>query len=105
MKVVLINTQTPGGAYVACLRLYNALKKQGIDVSLVAIKATKWSFLWERFCIWVANGFSRKNLFAVSIANTGTNISKLPMIKTRFILNLPSKKAYIILNGHFESAK
>ena len=38
MKIVLVNTQTPGGAYVACQRLYNALKKQGVDVSFVAIK-------------------------------------------------------------------
>ena len=77
MKVVLINTQTPGGAYVACQRLGHALQKQGIEASLIEIKATKWNFLWERFCIWIANRFSRKNLFAVSIANTGTDISKL----------------------------
>ena len=88
MKIVLVNTQTPGGAYVACQRLYNALKKQGVDVSFVAIKATKWSFLWERFCIWVANRFSRKNLFAVSIANTGTDISKLPEVCEADIIHL-----------------
>ncbi len=88
MKVVLVNTQTPGGAYVACQRLYGALKKQGVDVSFVAIKATKWSFLWERFCIWVANRFSRKNLFAVSIANTGTDISQLPEVRETDIIHL-----------------
>lgn len=88
MKVVLINTQTLGGAYVACQRLYSALKKQGIDVSFVAIKATKWSFLWERFYIWVANRFSRKNLFAVSIANTGTDISQLPEVREADIIHL-----------------
>lgn len=88
MKVVLINTQTPGGAYVACQRLYQALQKQGVDVSFVAIKATKWSFLWERFCIWVTNRFSRKNLFAVSIANTGTDISKLPEVHDADIIHL-----------------
>jgi len=88
MKVVLVNTQTPGGAYVACQRLYNALKKQGVEASFVAIKATKWSFLWERFCIWVANRFSRKNLFAVSIANTGTNISHLPEVREADIIHL-----------------
>ena len=88
MKVVLVNTKTPGGALVACKRLYDALKKQGIEVSLVEIKASKWNFFWERFCIWVANHFSRKNLFAVSIANTGTDISKLPEIQAADIIHL-----------------
>ena len=88
MKVVLVNTKAKGGAYVACQRLYDALKKQGVDVSFVAVKATKWSFLWERFCIWVANRFSRKNLFAVSIANTGTDIAKLPEVCEADIIHL-----------------
>lgn len=88
MKVVLVNTKTPGGAYVACKRLAQALQKLGVEVSFVEIKATKWNFLWERFCIWVANGFSRKNLFAVSIANTGTDISKLPEVQTADIIHL-----------------
>lgn len=88
MKVVLVNTQTPGGAYVACQRLSNAFKKQNVDVSLVTIKATKWNFLWERFCIWVANGLSRKNLFAVSIANTGTDISRLTEVREADIIHL-----------------
>lgn len=88
MKVVLINTKTPGGAYVACQRLYHALQKQGVEVSFVGIKSTKWNFLWERFCIWVANQFSRKNLFAISIANTGTDISKLPEVQEADIIHL-----------------
>lgn len=88
MKVVLINTQTPGGAYVACQRLGHALQKQGIEASLIEIKATKWNFLWERFCIWIANRFSRKNLFAVSIANTGTDISKLRVVREADIIHL-----------------
>ncbi|MCR4665182.1 MAG: glycosyltransferase [Paludibacteraceae bacterium] len=88
MKVVLINTLTPGGAYVACQRLYDALRKQGVDVSFVAVKAKRRHFLWERFCIWAANGFSRKNLFAVSVANTGTDISQLPEVREADIIHL-----------------
>lgn len=88
MKVVLVNTQTPGGAYVACQRLYSALKKQGVDVSFVAIKANRRHFLWERFCIWVANCFSRKNIFAVSIANAGTDISKMLEVREADIIHL-----------------
>lgn len=88
MKVVLINTLTPGGAYVACKRLSNALQKQGVEISLIEIRATKSNFLWERFCIWIANCFSRKNLFAISIANTGTNISKLNIVREADIIHL-----------------
>lgn len=88
VKVVLVNTKTPGGAYVACQRLAHALLKQGVEVSFVEIKATKWNFLWERFCIFVANYFSRKNLFAVSIANTGTDISKLKVVREADIIHL-----------------
>ena len=36
-----------------------------------------WQFAWERIVIWIANGFTRRNLFAVDIANTGTDITKL----------------------------
>lgn len=88
MKVVLVNTKVPGGAYVACQRLYHALKMQGVDVMFLEIKVTKWNFFWERFCIWVANRFSRKNLFAVSIANTGTDISKLQEVREADIIHL-----------------
>ena len=88
MKIVIVNTEALGGAYVASQRLFSALQKQGVEVSFVSIKATKWNFLWERFCIWVNNRFSRKNLFAVSIANTGTDISQLPAIQQADIIHL-----------------
>ena len=88
MRIAIVNTETPGGAYVASQRLFYALQKQGVEVSFVPIKATRWHFLWERFCIWVNNRFSRKNLFAVSIANTGTDISKLPAIQQADIIHL-----------------
>jgi glycosyltransferase involved in cell wall biosynthesis len=88
MKVVLVNTLASGGAYVACKRLKQALQRNGVDASLIEIKAKRWNFLWERFCIWVANHFSRKNLFAVSIANTGTDISKLDVVREADIIHL-----------------
>lgn len=88
MKIAIVNTETPGGAFVASQRVCHALQKQGVEVSFVSIKATKWNFLWERFCIWVNNRFSRKNLFAVSIANTGTDISQLPAIQQADIIHL-----------------
>lgn len=71
----------------------NALQAQGIDTKmLVRDRATnhpdvlalpsRWAgrarFVAERFVIWASNGFSRRNLFKVSIANTGFDITQHP---------------------------
>jgi len=88
MKVVLINTKLPGGAYVACQRLTQALPKAGVDATMVEIERKRWNFLWERLCIFIANRFSKKNLFAVSIANTGVDISKLKVVQEADIIHL-----------------
>lgn len=45
-------------------------------------------FYWERLIIFLNNKFSRKTLFQVSIANTGTNISRHPLIKDADIIHL-----------------
>ena len=98
MKVVLVSTyERKGGAAIACYRLKEALLKEGVDVMLLtAYKTsddptvitpfdTRWKrlknrfhFYKERFSIFIKNGFSRKNLFAVSIADSGTDISGHP---------------------------
>ena len=94
MRVLLINTsERMGGAAIAASRLLEALKNHGIKAKmLVRDKETDqitvvplrqswwlvWKFVWERVVIWMANRFSRKDLFAVDIANTGTDITALP---------------------------
>lgn len=105
MKVLLVNTsERTGGAAVACNRLLEALNKQeGVTAKmLVRDKQTdnphvialsqpfyqKLCFLWERFVIWTNNLFSRKNLFTVSIANAGTDITRLPEFKEADIIHL-----------------
>lgn len=104
MKVLLVNTsERTGGAAVACHRLLDALNKQGIETTmLVRDKQTdnphvialrkpfymKLYFLYERFVIWANNLFSRKNLFTVSIANTGADITRLPAFKEADIIHL-----------------
>lgn len=104
MKVLLVNTsERTGGAAVACHRLLDALNKQGIEATmLVRDKQTdnphvialpkplymKLCFLYERFIIWATNRFSRRNLFTVSIANTGTDITRLPAFKEADIIHL-----------------
>lgn len=106
MRVLLINTsERIGGAAVACHRLMEALKSNGVKakmlvrdkqtdrLTVVALKGFKWlqvwRFLWERFCIWAANGFGNKeNLFTVDIANTGVDVTSLPEFKEADIIHL-----------------
>ncbi len=108
MKVLLLNTsERTGGAAVASNRLMRALQKQGIEVkmlvrdkqtnneSVISINSSvikqklNWiRFVWERFVIFICNCFSRKNLFQVSIANTGTDITKLSAFRNADIIHL-----------------
>ncbi|MDR3119545.1 MAG: glycosyltransferase family 4 protein [Mediterranea sp.] len=104
MRVLLINTsERIGGAAIAAGRLAEALKNNGIKAKLlVRDKQTEnisvvrlerswlsvWNFVWERAVIWMANRFRRNNLFAVDIANTGTNITSLPEFKQADIIHL-----------------
>ena len=93
MRVLIINTsERIGGAAIAANRLMEALKKNGIKARmLVRDKQTdqmtverisqSWmlpiKFLWERVCIWLSNGLSKRNIFQVDIANTGTDVTKM----------------------------
>lgn len=104
MKVLMVNTsERTGGAAVACHRLLDALNKQGVEATmLVRDKQTrnphvialpkpfymKLRFFWERFVIWTTNRFSRKNLFTVSIANTGADITRTEAFKEADIIHL-----------------
>lgn len=108
MRIVLINTsERNGGAAVAASRLKTALQKAGEEVTLlvrdkqtedpdvVSINSSSLKkhintcrFLWERFVIFVCNKLKRKNLFQVSLANTGTDISKHPLVKEADIIHL-----------------
>ena len=105
MRVLFLNTsETKGGAAIAAKRLMDTLRKDGIDVSMIVRdKATddpaiikigssgllnKVRFLGERLGIFIYNGFNRKNLFAVSQANTGVNISRYSEVKCADIIHL-----------------
>lgn len=104
MRVLIINTsERIGGAAIAAHRLMDALKNNGIKAKmLVRDKQTDkmsvvrlnrswwkvWQFIWERIVIWKANRFKKHNLFAVDIANTGTNISALPEFTQADVIHL-----------------
>lgn len=104
MRVLLINTsERIGGAAVACSRLMEALKNNGIkarmlvrdkqseQLTVVALNRSwrlVWKFVWERIVIWRANRFKKNNLFAVDIANTGTDITGLPEFQQADVIHL-----------------
>jgi hypothetical protein len=91
MNILFISTSDlHGGAAIAAFRLMNALQDEGMNVNmLVRDKRSsngnvievgnktinEWNFLWERGKIFMANRFSRKNLFDISIANTGVPVT------------------------------
>lgn len=108
MKVLLLNTsERTGGAAVAANRLFFALLKRKVDVSfLVKDKSTdnpgvdsvnrswfsrkinQFRFLWERLFIFICNKGNRKNLFQVSIANTGNDILSHPLVREADIIHI-----------------
>lgn len=104
MRVLIINTaERIGGAAIAANRLMVALNNNGIKAKmLVSNKQTEqmtvvpirnswktlWNFTWERFVIWAANHFRRHNLFAVDIANAGTDITHLPEFVQADVIHL-----------------
>lgn len=108
MKVLFLNTfEKTGGAAIACLRLMNALNANGVQTKLLVLdKQTddanvytvntncwkkllnQWRFVWERLFIFVNSHIKRKDLFRVSIANTGTDISRHPLVQEADIIHL-----------------
>ncbi len=108
MKVVIINTyERIGGAAVAAGRLVKALHRKNISVSMLVrdkqsvddnvvsvstnavIRITNlFRFYWERFIIFLFNHLNRRNLFSVSIANVGQDISRHPSVINADIIHL-----------------
>ena len=104
MNILIVNTsERQGGAAIAAHRLMDALQQLGHGVEmLVRDKHTdrcevqslpsdwrrKWHFLWERAVIWMYNRFRRQNLFAVDIANAGTDITQLRAFRKADVIHL-----------------
>lgn len=104
MRVLIVNTsELTGGAAIAASRLTCALNRHGVKAQmLVRDKQServttsvipqrlrlRLSFLWERLCILVANGFRRKGLWSVDIANAGVDITDLPEFNEADIIHL-----------------
>ena len=104
MRVLIVNTsESTGGAAVAANRLMNALNNNGVKAKMLVINKQTESicvatagthiinrihFLYERLIIWLKNFFQRKNLFTVSIANSGVDITKTMEFKEADIIHL-----------------
>lgn len=108
MKILIVNTsERTGGAAVAANRLVKALQRSKIAVKMlvrdkqtdnptvvsvntngITRKINQLRFYWERACVFFFNHFNRKNLFSISIANTGTDISQHPLVREADIIHL-----------------
>lgn len=106
MKVLFVNTSDhAGGAAIAACRMLKALRLQGVDAKMLCAKRSlpttneniiylkhkrlyKLRFLLERLEIFVKNGFSRHNLFAVDTSRFGNDITKLQAFKEADIIHL-----------------
>ena len=104
MRVLIVNTaERTGGAAIAANRLLHALNHNGVearmlvrdrktDASEVVNITPSWrlkaKFLWERGVIWLANGLSKKGIFQVDIANTGTDITRMPEFQQADVIHL-----------------
>lgn len=104
MRVLIVNTsERTGGAAVAAHRLMMALNNNGVKAkmlvrdketdSLTVIGLPKspmlhWHFLWERLVVFVHSRFSRKHLFEIDLANTGSDITRLPEFQEADVIHL-----------------
>lgn len=107
MKILLLNTSSrTGGAAVAASRLRTALERQGVEVAMLVRdqspsdrtvpvcnswfgrKVNRFRFYWERLMVFLCNHFNRADLFRVSIANTGTDLSRVREVVEADIIHL-----------------
>ena len=103
MKVLIVNTSdNAGGAAVAARHLMEALCRHGVEAKMlvrdlsplsshpspltpavIAVPRRWWAmrhFLWERLLLFVHLHFRRTNLFAIDMANSGIDITRLPHV-------------------------
>ncbi len=97
LKVALINhSDSNGGAAVVTYRLMHALRRAGVDARMVVftkytsdpavmtVSTRLWrgvTFVLERLAIMFNNGFRRENLFKVSTATVGVDVSRNKFVR------------------------
>ena len=96
MKICIINhSDTRGGASVVSRRLMHALRALGHDAYMLVVHkesddahvyaaasttCARIPFLAEHLRLFVACGFSKRNIFRVSIASDGLPLSRHPLV-------------------------
>lgn len=104
MRVLIVNTSDKtGGAAIAAHRLMQALNNNGVKARMMVgekltddiavskipnVERLRWHFLWERLVIFCNNLFSRKHLFEIDIANSGSDITKAREFREADIIHL-----------------
>nr|AIF26863.1 putative group 1 glycosyl transferase [uncultured bacterium fosmid pJB135F11] len=101
MRILILNTsECVGGAAIAARRLCQALDKQGMEARMMvchrqttspqvlSASCSRWHFLWERLRIFLANGLSRRNLWKVDIACSGTDIIHTEAFRQADVIHL-----------------
>lgn len=116
MRVLIVNTsERTGGAAVAANRLMKALNNNGVKakmlvrdkqsdtltvVGLPKSPMLHWHFLWERLVVFCRLYFSRKHLFEIDIANTGSDITQLREFQEADVIHLHwINQGMLSLNG------
>lgn len=99
MKTLILSTyEKSGGAAIAANRLMNALNKYGIGTTMLcrkniswgpkALRKQSWTSIWERLGIFLRNGFSKKNLWAMDTAFVGQDILKTKEYREADVIHL-----------------
>lgn len=95
MRVLIVNTsERTGGAAIAANRLMHALKAESVEVSMLTrrnhypFSLKPLAFYWERTRIFLANGFSKKRLWYVDIANCGEDITRTREFQEADVIHL-----------------
>ncbi len=103
MKILLVNmSDARGGAAICARRLLHALNAQPDvearmlvaqrttdDPNVIALPRRWWlKKLLDRFVVWVANGFSRKDLWLADGGFFGTDITRRPEFREADVVHL-----------------
>lgn len=104
MRVLIVNTsEMKGGAAIAANRLTVALINNGVKAKMLVMHKDsasiyvascgdglrgRWHFLRERLGIFLANRLSRRNLFAVDTASSGTDITRTREFQEADVIHL-----------------
>lgn len=99
MKVLILSTfEHTGGAAIAANRLLSALNHNGVSATMLcrkniswgpkALRKQSWSSIFERLAIWIAKGFSAKDLWATDPALFGQDITTIREFMEADIIHL-----------------